>query len=208
MKPASHTKFLTPPTDLRIIAATNRDPEELRAGRSMRVDLYYRLAMSTLHITPLRRRTDDIPPLVNHFMTEFNESNGTNLSLHPALLKAFTTLPLPGNAREIKNLVWQIALEYTPDSDPLMQVTIPIEAAQLLRAHDQDTLHTATPHPSASGMRSEKAAEAAQLCSLAERCGGDVYAMAKLLEVHRTTVIRKLKRHGITYARSYQKLDQ
>ncbi|MBI2800216.1 MAG: sigma 54-interacting transcriptional regulator [Gammaproteobacteria bacterium] len=193
-------------TDLRIIAATNRDAEELRAGRVMRVDLFYRLAMSTIHITPLRQRTDDIPPLANHFLMEFNEANGTNLSLHPALVEAFTTLPLPGNVREIKNLIWQIALEYTPDSDPLMQVTIPPEAAQLLLAHDQDpraALHTAAPHPSSiTETRSENAVEAAQLRSLAECCGGDVYEMARQLEVHRTTVIRKLKRYGIAYARS------
>lgn len=192
--------------DVRIIAATNKDPEELRAGRALRSDLYYRLAMSTLHIPPLRERIDDIPPLVNYALAEFNETNGTNLSLHPALLESFRTLRLPGNVREIKNLVWQIAVDYTPDSDPLMQITIPPEAAQLLHAREQDpraTLHRATRDPSASETLSENAAEAAQLRTLAESCGGDVYKMARRLEVHRTTVIRKLKRYGIAYARSH-----
>ncbi len=195
--------------DVRIIAATNKDPEDLRAGRGLRSDLYYRLALSTLHIPPLRERIDDIPPLVNYALAEFNETNGTNLSLHPAIVEAFTTLPLPGNVREIKNLVWQIALEHTPESDPLMQVTIPPEAAQLLRAHDQTALHNVVPYRSSvADTRSENAAEVAQLRSLAECCGGDVYEMARILEVHRTTVIRKLKRYGIAYARSHHKVHR
>lgn len=183
--------------DVRIIAATARDPKELRSGTAgLRSDLYYRLTMSSIHIPPLRQRKDDIEALSEHFMAEFNDANGANLVLHPELVECLQQLPLPGNGREIRNLIWQIAVEYMPESDPLMQVVIPPDARHLLKTNETSEIEPAT-----NDVPNKYAGEAANLARLAERCDGDVYKMAKNLDVHRTTVVRKLKRFGIDYRR-------
>jgi hypothetical protein len=77
----------------------------------LREDLYYRLATNRVDIPPLRERSEDIPGLIDHALTEFNEKNGTHLSFHPDLVRQLQALPWPGNVRELKNLVWQIASE-------------------------------------------------------------------------------------------------
>jgi transcriptional regulator with PAS, ATPase and Fis domain len=64
------------PLEARIVAATNQDPETLmRAGR-FRADLYYRLNVARIHIAPLRARREDILPLFQHFVVEFNRRRG------------------------------------------------------------------------------------------------------------------------------------
>jgi PAS domain S-box-containing protein len=190
--------------DVRIIAATNKDPEEMRSGvAGIRSDLYYRLSMSSLHIPPLRKRKSDIAALAEHAMAEFNDTNGANLSLHAGFLGWLKELPLPGNAREIRNIIWQIAIEYTPESDPLMQVLIPPDAGRKYQANDY-TSTTAEASPPVNRMANKDAEEATSLAILVERHGGDVYKLAEILGVHRTTVIRKLKRFGIEYERRHR----
>lgn len=192
--------------DVRIIAASNKSLDQLRAGEVLRQDLYYRLTMNTVHVPPLRERKADIPALVEHIMADFNETNGVNLSLDPRLVASIGNLPLRGNVREIRNLIWQIAVEFTPDSDPLMHVVIPADAARMLNMHTLDVISpsvadTSTAATTQATTAARNPEEASRLSKLAHRHDGDVYKIAEELDIHRTTVIRKLKRYGIPYAR-------
>jgi len=93
-------------TDVRIIAATNRDlKEEIRKG-NFREDLYYRLNVVNIHVPPLRERRDDIPLLAMAFLGEFAEENGKKLSgFEPKARQALYAYPWPGNVRELRNCV-------------------------------------------------------------------------------------------------------
>jgi DNA-binding NtrC family response regulator len=90
------------PVDVRIIAATNRDLRSMVARREFREDLYYRLAVVTLELTPLRERKEDIPILVDHFL----KGLGIDRSALPdGAMERFLEHTWPGNARELKNAV-------------------------------------------------------------------------------------------------------
>ncbi len=92
--------------NVRIIAATNRQLEkEIGAGR-FREDLFYRLSVFPITIPPLRQRTEDIPPLVDHFLAKFNKKIGKTVTDVPqATLKAFQEYPWPGNVRELESVI-------------------------------------------------------------------------------------------------------
>jgi DNA-binding NtrC family response regulator len=93
-------------TDVRIIAATNRDlKEEIQKG-SFREDLYYRLNVVNIRVPPLRERRDDIPLLAMSFLREFAGENGKKLEgFDPKARQALYAYPWPGNVRELRNSV-------------------------------------------------------------------------------------------------------
>ena len=93
-------------TDVRIIAATNRNlEEEIKAGR-FREDLYYRLNVVRLEVPPLRDRKDDIALLATHFLNLFNEENRKNISgFTSQASKALYSYDWPGNIRELRNCI-------------------------------------------------------------------------------------------------------
>lgn len=90
------------PFDVRIIAATNRDLRTMVAKGEFREDLYYRLAVVSLELPPLRDRKEDIPVLVDHFLTGLHSDRS---QLPPGALDRFVEHPWPGNCRELKNAV-------------------------------------------------------------------------------------------------------
>ncbi|MCC7073849.1 MAG: sigma 54-interacting transcriptional regulator [Deltaproteobacteria bacterium] len=90
------------PVDVRIIAATNRDLRSMVARGEFREDLYYRLAVVTVELPPLRERKEDVPVLVDHFLAGM----GMDRTALPAgAMERFLEHPWPGNARELKNAV-------------------------------------------------------------------------------------------------------
>lgn len=97
--------------DVRIIAATNRDLEnEVKAGR-FRQDLYYRLSVFPIELPPLRERTEDIPALAQHFLTQSARKLGVNPPrLNSAQLKELQAYDWPGNVRELQNVIERAAI--------------------------------------------------------------------------------------------------
>ncbi|HLE21188.1 MAG TPA: sigma-54 dependent transcriptional regulator [Vicinamibacteria bacterium] len=94
--------------DVRVIAATNKDLIQAIADKSFREDLFYRLNVIPVHIPPLRERKEDIPLLINHFLTEFNKELGKVVEgFSPAAIQKMMTYQWPGNIRELKNKVKQ-----------------------------------------------------------------------------------------------------
>jgi DNA-binding NtrC family response regulator len=92
--------------DVRIIAATNADLQEMVESRQFRTDLYYRLNVFPIEVPPLRERKEDIPLLVETFLDRLNKEYGKGLhGAHPAVLQAFAGYAWPGNVRELENLV-------------------------------------------------------------------------------------------------------
>ena len=94
------------PVDVRVVAATVRDlPAEVKLGR-FREDLYYRLNVLPVHLAPLRERVEDIPPLVEHFVTYYANKHGMRVeSIAPEAMQLLLDYPWPGNVRELENTI-------------------------------------------------------------------------------------------------------
>jgi len=92
--------------DVRVIAATNRNLEKMIAGGTFRDDLYYRLAVVSIRVPPLRERTDDIPFLVDHFLSKHAEHLGRpRPTVDKPVYSAFNLYSWPGNIRELENVI-------------------------------------------------------------------------------------------------------
>jgi DNA-binding NtrC family response regulator len=97
---------LTLQSDVRLIAATNRRPEEEVKNGKFREDLYYRINVININIPPLRERREDIPVLVNHFMEKYGKELGKRgCEISGDTLEKLTHYPWPGNVRELQNAI-------------------------------------------------------------------------------------------------------
>ena len=100
----------TQSVDVRIIAATNVNLEHAVALGLFRNDLYYRLNVVPLHLPPLRKRRDDIPLLLDHFLRASNKRNEKSLRMSREFLDFLTDYDWPGNVRELQNLVERLVI--------------------------------------------------------------------------------------------------
>ncbi len=140
----------TIPTDIRIIAATNKNLEEMVEEKTFREDLYYRISVFPIHIPPLRERRDDIEPLCNYFIQEFSQTFGRRPpQLSDKVLEMFHSHPWKGNVRELHNVLERamilskgeritsrhVILGDTGNGRPLNQMGIDQIIELLLRKH-------------------------------------------------------------------------
>ncbi len=96
----------TLPLDVRVVAATNRDLAQRVAEGRFREDLYYRINIMCLHLTPLRDRPEDIPPLIDHFIGQLNGIKGKDIvGVSEDAMVALLEHPYPGNVRELANSI-------------------------------------------------------------------------------------------------------
>lgn len=93
--------------DVRVVAATNRNPEQAVANGSLREDLYHRLSVFPLELPPLRDRENDILLLATHFLEQLNKEGGTRKTFAPEALQAMLSYGWPGNIRELRNHVYR-----------------------------------------------------------------------------------------------------
>jgi len=98
------------PVDVRLIAASNRDPQRAVKESQLREDLYYRLNVFPIPLPPLRERGEDIEFLAEHFLSEVNEREGTRKRWSRRALAKLASYPWPGNVRELKNTVERAAI--------------------------------------------------------------------------------------------------
>jgi len=116
-------------SDVRILAATNRDPVEAVRSGHLREDLLYRLAVFPLHIPPLRERPEDIIPLARHFLAEFNAMEQTGKTFSASTLERLVRYDWPGNVRELKNAIYRAYIL----ADNLVEIGNPNLASQPMR---------------------------------------------------------------------------
>lgn len=130
--------------DVRIVSATNRDPEEaIRAGR-LREDLYYRLCEFPLQVPPLRERPADIPALADLFLTRLNERYGTRRGFATDAVRPLMRYRWPGNIRELKNVIQRAYI--LADGD-VVRPSLPDRSRALPLAETEDTLTFAVGTP-------------------------------------------------------------
>ncbi len=190
-------------TDVRIIAATHRDLELAIQQKTFREDLFYRLNVFPLFLPPLRDRTEDIPLLISHFLGQTPELN--QQSFDESAMKELMHYPWPGNVRELANLCEQMQVLY-PNAK-IMRHHLPkkymVSHAENNIPDKKTTKITLSPNFSANGMGLKEClleTELNLIMQALDECNGNVTTTAKYLSVGRTTLIEKMRKHGLRYS--------
>jgi transcriptional regulator with PAS, ATPase and Fis domain len=181
----------------RIIAATNRELAVEADKGTFRRDLYYRLKVITVRLPPLRERREDIPSLIDYFLTRFGRSH----SLAPETLRALMDYDWPGNVRELENCVQHMV---AVTESPLLRMNdMPSTVIASVVGSKSPLLGSATLSPGVSPDLSDGDAilplavvERREILRAVQHTKGDRTAAAALLGIGRTTLYRKLKEYG------------
>ncbi len=176
--------------DVRIVAATNKNLTEEIAAHRFREDLYYRLNVIPLEIPPLRERKEDIPLLVDHFISKFSGAAPRRLS--PDALKLLMNYPWRGNIRELENVLERVLL--MTDKDEITASDIPLEI------HSFPSEHQALPQMSKEGIDLDAIVENIEKRYLLEAltlADGVKTDAAKLLNLSFRSFRHRLQKYGI-----------
>ncbi len=172
-------------TDIRVIAATNRDFKAFVAAGKFREDLYYRLNVVDIKLPALKERAGDIALLAQKFLREYSEKNGGLVkSISPAAMKILESYPWPGNVRELRNVIEKMVVlaggeELGPDD-------IPEDVSSAAQRSGK-----AAPHVPAGDVPLADTEKAGILAAL-ELHGGNKSRAAEALGISRRTLHRKL----------------
>ncbi len=174
--------------DVRVVAATNRKLSDLVAQGEFRDDLYFRLAVVRMNIPPLSERRGDIPLLVDHFVQRFNIKRGKNiLGVSSEVMAFLMRYAFPGNVRELENIIeYGFVLSH---GDTIEMDHLPED----IRVNDRVDREGGAVKPP-TGLAS---AEAEVIRKALVDAGGHVGETARSLGISRTTLWRKMKKHGI-----------
>ena len=172
--------------NVRVIAATNRDLLELVHGGTLREDLYFRLDVVQIDIPPLSERAEDISLLVNHYVRLFRESTGKTIQgFADDAMALLARYAFPGNVRELENIVERAFILCQGDR-------IGLEHLPPAVAPSRNAAATAPVPASIAG------AELVAVRAALERHRGNRTRAAAALGIHRTTLLRKMKRFSLT----------
>ena len=173
-------------TDVRVVAATNKDLKKEIAAGTFREDLYYRLNVVNIHVPPLRERKDDIPLLAGAFLKEFADDNGKSLDGFDTKARAaLYAYPWPGNVRELRNC---------------------IESAVVMASSGLVTLEDLPPGVGMSAADSDMRVPPGSSLADAERIliretlaaqGGNKSRTAEILGIGRKTLYQKIQDYGL-----------
>ena len=173
------------PVDARVLAASNRDVDELVQAGHFREDLYYRLAVVVIHLPSLGERREDIPLLVRHFLDDFNQRNQRRVSIRDEAVSVLASLPWPGNVRELENAVERLAI-----FSSLGEIT----AADVERS---SAPLTTSGEPDATPAGSLREMERQHILRAMRDADGNRSLAAKRLGIGRKSLYNKARRLGI-----------
>ena len=201
------------PTDIRVIAATNRPLDELMAAGQFREDLFFRLSVFPIHIPPLRDRREDIPALAEHFLRQSRLAEHRRRSASPTtLLDELRSRPWAGNIRELRNAIEHAAIvargrTIRPRAPPAGRRSAP----RTPRPPPAPTSRAGSPNgpgarsssprtPPGDASLYERFLELVEpplLEAVLEQCQHNRAAAAELLGIHRATLRQKLRKYGM-----------
>ena len=172
-------------TDVRVVAATNRNLEEEVKKGNFREDLYYRLNVVHIEVPPLRERKEDIPLLLNSFLNEFNNENSKNIEgFTPQARKLLCSYSWPGNIRQLRNSI---------------ESAVVLSRGKLIDVEDlpeQVVNHENESELSIKVGLSLDEAEKLFIMSTLDYCGGNKTKASEMLKIGRKTLHRKLEEYG------------
>ncbi len=186
VRPVGGTK--EEPVDVRIIAATNRDLEQMVREGTFREDLYYRLHVVELHVPALRERTDDIPPLIDHFLTLFSTRyRRDKKTISRDALRRLCAYEWPGNVRQLEHVLLNAWLmseghELTAEDIQLPDQSRPASSGSVKAARNEAEY---------------KDSEKDRILRALAACNWNRVKAAELIGIPRRTFYRRLKEFGI-----------
>lgn len=192
----------TQEVDARFVLATNANLKELVAAGDFREDLYYRIHVVNIHIPPLRERVGDIPLLADHFLAKYCREMDKQRQFSDAAMDALQAYDWPGNVRELENAVErsvvlskQLKIEFNDLPDTVRGEA---KSAAFSRpgggTNHEDWPSQWTPGPLAAALQEP---ERQFILAALEANDWNRQATAKLLDINRTTLYKKIKQYGL-----------
>jgi DNA-binding NtrC family response regulator len=181
----------------RVVSATTRDLRKLVTAGTFHEDLYYRLNIIPIQLPPLRDRTEDIPPLVAHFLRKYSQAPGISKPLSPAMLETFLRYPWPGNVRELEAACERMA--QTCICDAIAAGCVP---ATIL-FHKPDAVAPSAATAARADLDGESldgqlaAVEMELIAAALQRARGNKSKAAMLLKIKRSTLGDRMKKLGL-----------
>jgi len=172
--------------DVRVIAATNRDPIVAMKENGLREDLMYRLAVFPLRAPPLRERDNDRELLAQHFLASMNQQEGTNKTFSKRAIETLRTWSWPGNVRELKNAIYRAFIL----AEKTVELPHPHVASRVKKPVTQgDSMSVWIGTPLADAQKQI-------ILGTLKYCGGDKRRAAKALGVSLKTLYNRLGTYG------------
>ncbi len=195
VRPVGSTKEM--PVNVRLVASTNRDPEEAVRAGNLRQDLYYRLQAGVLSVPPLREHSDDIPLLVEHFIEFFNEKLQPRIAvrgIEEDALEAMVKYSWPGNVRELSNA---IESAFTFGRSPMIrQQDLPVGIAGIRSARSSLQSERSAPEEEPS-IGTFADAERELIARALKATEGNKVQAAALLRISRKKLYAKIEKYGL-----------
>jgi DNA-binding NtrC family response regulator len=180
--------------NVRVVVATHRNLEQLVEAGGFRRDLYHRVVVFPVELPPLRKRTEDLPPLVEHFARQVSAQNGWKpIGFAPAAIEALKQYAWPGNIRELRNVVERLLLlagEEVVEND--VRLALP-------SSHAPENRPASSTETEMTGPLAQRvlAFERAQVLEELERHGRRMTPAAKALGLERSHLYKKCQQLGI-----------
>jgi DNA-binding NtrC family response regulator len=175
--------------NVRVLAATNCDLEEMVQAGKFRADLFYRLQVVPMEVPPLRERVSDIPLLVEHFVELAAQRHGLSpISFGPDAMRALKSHAWPGNVRELKNLCERLTILCNFQREPLSVENLPFNIRNRQPAGGVSTVSRGAPYDL-------ERTERDLILKALEQAKGNRTRAAKLLGISRYTLLYRMKKY-------------
>jgi two-component system response regulator HydG len=166
------------PVDFRLISATRRNLEQEISAAKFREDFFYRINVITIPIPPLRDRKEDIPLLIDHFLEKFSHETAKQVDhITRDTIEHLIAYEWPGNVRELENAI---------------ERAVVLSKSRTIDINDFSFLQAPTKMPSKA--RSLREMEKYHIQKILEECGWNITRAAKILDINRVTLHKKIKR--------------
>jgi DNA-binding NtrC family response regulator len=178
------------PVDVRVVAATNKDPEKAVASGELRQDLYFRLNVFHINLPPLREHKDDIPLLVEHILRDVNAKHGKHVrGIGAEVMDIFMSHTWPGNIRELRNILERAAI--MSDKELITRASLPGEFGKTSAKSPSDLSSIKFPVGT-----TVDAMERELILQTLNATGNNKTRAAELLAISLKTLHNKLKEYG------------
>jgi len=175
--------------DVRVISATNKELEKLVKEEKFREDLYYRLNVVCIQVPPLRERREDIPLLVEHFLTKYSIENKKGIEfIDEDALRLLMRYNWPGNVRELENVIERAVVVAKKD------FIGPDELPPSVKGKPKEVLKSSVADHNLSLQEIEKR----HISQVLEATNWNIKEAANILKIDRTTLYNKIKKYKLT----------
>jgi DNA-binding NtrC family response regulator len=183
--------------ETRVVAATNRNLEVMMIQGDFREDLFYRLNVFPITLPPLRERLEDIPLLANHFIQVYEGlGNGKVKFIAPTVMNAMISYGWRGNIRELENLIKRAIIKASGDTITSLELPTQGKPGDTPSGESQETADNTTPYKDYLSAIIARAEES-YLVGMLRLHKGNINAAAKIMEVDRKTIYRKIAEYRL-----------